>query len=263
MKDTRIATARPPESRWIRLEVGWQDTEWAVGLSAEARLCWVLLLCHVQAKGLRGTVAKAPLQVLARQWGVGEESIRQMLAVANQYRLVLDDGHTWTMGDPSPFVKDPTAAERVRAYRQRQREAAEAQPDLETAVTLRYATRPIQDQTIQDADAGELATQVLGILRQVPGFARATGATPAMVQQVIDDYAGTPVDWLDLAKLIAAKECELPNMKENSTHAKSPAASLRTYAATEARRVKESQARTERQLDQRSKQRLPEFMGDK
>lgn len=133
------------DARWFRLNVDWWEREWCLVLSSEARLCWVLLLGRIGSSGQRGSIPKSPIQLLARQWLVGEESIRQMLTAAIGAGELIDKDDSWTVSDPSIFAKDPTAAERKQAQRTREKgEVSQMSRDV-TDVTTQNSTE--QDST--------------------------------------------------------------------------------------------------------------------
>lgn len=124
---------------WIRLETSWALSEWLAPLSSEARLCWVMLLCHVKAQGQHGTCRALSPLVAARHWFVGEESVRQMLMAAEAHgALVVSEG-VWTISKWRDYQGDPTAAERQRRRRDRQKE-----PEQPQNVTLRHGCHALR-----------------------------------------------------------------------------------------------------------------------
>lgn len=106
------------ESRWFRNDVDWWEQEWILPLSSEAKHCYNLLLCRIGAVGQHGRAKKTPVMSLARQWFVGEESVRQMLIASTGAGTIIDDGEYWAVADPTIYSKDPTVAERVRRHRE-------------------------------------------------------------------------------------------------------------------------------------------------
>lgn len=131
------------DARWFRNDVDWWEQEWILPLSSEAKHCYNLLLCRIGAVGQHGRAKKTPVMSLARQWFVGEESVRQMLIAAIGAGAIIDDGEYWGVDDPTIYSKDPTVAERVR----RHRESKKGQ-DV-TNVTLRNGCN-VGNATIQD-----------------------------------------------------------------------------------------------------------------
>lgn len=75
-----------------------------------------------------------------------------------------------------------------------------------------------------------LETEVLGILRQVPGYARATGTRPHHLGEVFAEFHDVDAnDWPQIAKALRDDALERPALKENSTFAASPAGDLRLF----------------------------------
>lgn len=108
-------------SRWLRLNVDWHLSSWLIVLSAESRLAWVQLLCHVKTHGFSGEAKEIAPQAAERLWFVNEPSIRQMLTAAEQAgALVIEDG-TWKVANWKRYQGDETHAARQKRYRERQK----------------------------------------------------------------------------------------------------------------------------------------------
>lgn len=103
------------ESRWIRLNVDWSKTEWLFVLSAESKLVWLELLCYCKVYGNRrgACPSKSPL-VLSRLFGVGEESVVQLLAAAKNAGAVVMDGDMWVFTSWDKYQGPDTISKRVR-----------------------------------------------------------------------------------------------------------------------------------------------------
>ena len=117
--------------RWIRLDVGWEDSEWLHNLDGDAAGCWPRLLCLVKRDGVRGRLRRpSNLRVLAHQWRVPVETVEAMEQAAlegaddNPPALELDDGN-WVVTAWARYQEDPTAKERMRRMRRRQKEHPE------------------------------------------------------------------------------------------------------------------------------------------
>lgn len=105
-------------SRWLRLNIDWDDSPWVFTLHAELQLAWIKLLCHVKRDGTGGKVkALAPL-VAGRKWGVGEEAVTKMLqAGVNDGAIQSEDGY-WIITNWAKYQEfDRTASERKRRQR--------------------------------------------------------------------------------------------------------------------------------------------------
>lgn len=106
------------DSRWVRLNIDFDDSPWVFTMSAEGQLAWIKLLCHVKRDGRGGKVRALEPLVAHRKWGVGEEHIVKMLqAAVNDGALVIEDGK-WCLSNWSKYQEtDSTAAERKRRQR--------------------------------------------------------------------------------------------------------------------------------------------------
>lgn len=113
-------------SRWLRLNIDWDDSPWVFTLSPECQLVWIKLLCHVKRDGAGGKVkALAPL-VAARKWGVGEESVVKMIQAGINEGAIVFDGKTWRISSWDKYQgSDPTNAERQRRYRKNRNKTEE------------------------------------------------------------------------------------------------------------------------------------------
>lgn len=107
------------KSRWIRLNIDWHTSDWLVVLSAESRLAWVQLLCHMKAQGYAGRCKAINPLVAERMWFVNEPSIRQMLQAAEQSgALIVADG-AWEIPKWKEFQGDETNSKRQSEFKQR------------------------------------------------------------------------------------------------------------------------------------------------
>ena len=106
------------QGQWIKLTTDWDQSAWVAEMSPEARLCWVLLLCH--AKPNKGTFS-TPIKV---RWcfyhGVSEGAFDEMVAAAVAHGAMECNG-VWTITSYSDYQDYST--DRVRAFRERQRDA--------------------------------------------------------------------------------------------------------------------------------------------
>ena len=117
-------------SRWIRLDTTWDHSEWVAAMDPEAQLAWVKLLCHVKAHGYAGSVKRLTPAVAARVWGLRVTSVTEMEAAAIEDEALVIEDDEWIITSWSERQSDPTAAERMRRYRERQQEdTPEPPPD--------------------------------------------------------------------------------------------------------------------------------------
>jgi hypothetical protein len=85
------------KQRWIRVNVGWDDTEWISELSAEARLSWIMLLCHIKRDGVAGRCKVIADRVAAKKWGVKPNAVREMLEGARLDGAVYEAEGEWVV----------------------------------------------------------------------------------------------------------------------------------------------------------------------
>jgi hypothetical protein len=104
--------------RWIRLDVGWNDSDWLTDLSPGARLSWVLLLGYVKSVGVAGEVKAMGVKGAARAWNVPVKDVTAMLAAAHQDGAITTNDGAWRLTGWDKYQQtDPTAAERKRKQR--------------------------------------------------------------------------------------------------------------------------------------------------
>lgn len=105
--------------RWIRLDVGWDDSEWIAELSAGAQLAWIKLLCHAKRDGVKGQCKAVSHTVAARRWGVSRQDVDEMIEAGRiEGAIHLEDG-IWTLTTWTTYQGDPSNRERQRRFRQR------------------------------------------------------------------------------------------------------------------------------------------------
>lgn len=108
-------------SRWLRLNADWHLSDWLVVLSAESRLAWVQLLCHVKVNGFAGEVKSLHPAVAERLWFVNEPSIRQMLQAAEVAGAITITADTWIISKWKTYQGDETGADRQRRFKEKQK----------------------------------------------------------------------------------------------------------------------------------------------
>lgn len=109
-------------SRWIRLDVGFDDADWVFTLSEGSQLAWVKLLCYVKRDGIGGRAKIMSPMVAAKRWGVGEESVEKMIRAAEKDGAIVTSGGEWEVTGWTKYQDqhDPSNAERQRRYREKQ-----------------------------------------------------------------------------------------------------------------------------------------------
>lgn len=116
--------------RWIRLDATWEDSEWLDDLPGVSAGCWPRLLCLVKLAGIGGRLKRPSLKALARRWRVEVADIAALEdAAINDGALLVEEGDWVLTGWDEYQQPDRTAAERMRAYRERQKQEAEDTDD--------------------------------------------------------------------------------------------------------------------------------------
>jgi len=105
------------ERKWLKLYVGWSDSEWLASLDAGPRLCWPLVLEYVKCMG-SGGIATVRAQRIATFYNVPLEWIELLLSAATADGAVQLDGQKLTVLNWSDYQGDPTGAERVKRHRE-------------------------------------------------------------------------------------------------------------------------------------------------
>jgi hypothetical protein len=109
--------------RWIRLDIGWDDSEWVAELSPLAQLAWIKLLCHAKRDGIAGTCKALVPKVAARRWGVPLDAIQEMLDAGRREGAIHQDNGDWSLTAWDRYQVDNSNAARQRRWRERQRNA--------------------------------------------------------------------------------------------------------------------------------------------
>jgi len=105
------------ERKWLKLYVGWSDSDWLACLDAGPRLCWPLVLEYVKCMGSSGIVT-VRAQRIATFYNVPLEWIELLLSAATADGAVQLDGQKLTVLNWSDYQGDPTGAERKRRHRE-------------------------------------------------------------------------------------------------------------------------------------------------
>lgn len=224
--------------RWIKLNANWMESEWLIVLSAESRLAWVQLICYAKTNGFVGRVRSKSAMVFARQNFIGQESVEQMILAAKANGALEEIDGEWLLTGWAKHQGDETTSERSRRYRERQKEKTVT--GVTRDVTLeesrveekrREATTTNAGASAREKPPGDaFSGEILMILQEVPGYARATGTDPDKIGQVISDFPQVPKDaWHSVARELRDQALERPALKDNSVFAAPVAADLRKF----------------------------------
>lgn len=97
------------ESRWLRLNVDWDETPWVDELSNSAQLAWIKLLCHVKRDGLNGRARAQAIGIASRKWGIAKEFIEEMIAAAIANEALSDNEGRWIVRAWATYQNPETA----------------------------------------------------------------------------------------------------------------------------------------------------------
>jgi hypothetical protein len=110
-----------PPGRWIRLDVGWDTSEWLMFLGPAEQLAWIKLLCWVKTRGVSGACKALSPKAAGKVWGIAPSDVTAMLEAAREAGAVECDGEEWRIAKWDEYQKPDTGAkDRMRAYRERQ-----------------------------------------------------------------------------------------------------------------------------------------------
>lgn len=115
-----MADAGPPTGRWFRLNTTWSQSEWVAELEPAARLAWIELLGYVKAHGFDGRCRTVSAVVFGRMFGIPTKDAKAMLEAAHADGALETDGDDWVITGWKKHQGDPTAAKRMRRYREKQ-----------------------------------------------------------------------------------------------------------------------------------------------
>lgn len=102
--------------RWIRLDIGWENSDWLAPLSDSAKLAWIYLLGHTKAYGVCGAVKAMTPASAARTLRIPEADFAVMLEAGLADGAIISDGETW-MICAWDLYQNEGSAERQRRHR--------------------------------------------------------------------------------------------------------------------------------------------------
>jgi hypothetical protein len=102
--------------RWIRLDIGWEKSDWVADLTPASKLCWILLLGYVKAFGVCGSVRAMTHKGAAREFGVSESDFTAMLSAGVADGAIEATDKSWSILGWD-FYQNEGNAERQRRYR--------------------------------------------------------------------------------------------------------------------------------------------------
>jgi len=118
------------DSRWLRLDAGWMDSEWLAVLSPGARLSWVSLLSYTKLAGTKGSVKALSPAVAAKRWDIPEEDVQEMLdAAQSDGALSVDEDGDWIVTAWSRYQEPDSTANRRQRDRRRRLKTGEGWAD--------------------------------------------------------------------------------------------------------------------------------------
>lgn len=106
--------------RWIRLQVGWSDSEWIEPLDALAQFAWVKLMEHVKANGVRGRCKALSARVAGNKWKIPAKQVQAMLDAAHADGALNGGPGEWCITNWDAYQPmDASNAERQARHRAR------------------------------------------------------------------------------------------------------------------------------------------------
>ena len=122
-------------SRWIRLDVEWDESGWIDALDGQAAGCWPRLLCWVKLRGKKGQCKIPDRGTLARRWRVTRQAVVELMDAALQNGALRIDGELLIVVNWGEYQEpDSTASERKARQRERERQQKEGHGNV-TGVT--------------------------------------------------------------------------------------------------------------------------------
>lgn len=173
------------DTRWLRLDAGWMDSDWLAVLSPGARLAWVSLLSYCKLAGTKGSVKALSPIVASRRWDIPADDVSAMLdAATSDGALESDEDGDWVVTAWAHYQEpDKTAADRKR--RQRERESADVTPRHGMS---RRDTRDEDRDTVTDRDV----TRDRGVTRHATETETSTTHTNARARETADPPPSPP-----------------------------------------------------------------------
>lgn len=158
-------------SRWIRLNIDWDEAEWLAGLPWPVRAVWPVLLSHVKLTGLDGRCKAPIISRFAAAHDIPEEYVTALLSVTERYgTLRVTDGE-WVVKNWGLYQgKDARNAERQARHRASKKAAIEPNEARVTAlspVTLRYDRHATETMTVTESPS-EMAPAGAGAAKARP-----------------------------------------------------------------------------------------------
>lgn len=148
--------------RWIRLDVGWDTSDWLVELEPAAQLAWVKLLAWVKVHGKAGRTKAMSAVAAGKKWGIQPSDVTAMLEAAqgdHPKALAIVDGE-WVVTAWATYQEpDPTAARRKRDQRARDSHGMSRTSRRDTRDTGRDPSRDHRPPTETASPDGDARTR--------------------------------------------------------------------------------------------------------
>ena len=138
------------DSRWLRLNVDWDDSEWVNDLEPLGQLAWIKLMCHVKRDGHAGRVRALSTIVASRKWNIPKGAIEEMLSLAEACGALAIEGEAWVLLNWNKYQGDSTNSERQKRYREKtsgESNADNALREVCNAITVRATETETETET--------------------------------------------------------------------------------------------------------------------
>lgn len=190
------------DARWVRLNVGWDESSWLEDLPWAVRAVWPIILCHVKVFGSAG---RCPVPSWARFAGghdIPAEFVNALIDAATaDGALAIEDGYM-TVANWNTY-QGSDSAERVKSHRERRAmtEDVTGRNGAVTGVTLHGVTSGDETllchatetetgtgtKTETKAGRGVGETKLRSILMEVPAFAKSPPAAGKLAE-ILEDF---------------------------------------------------------------------------
>jgi len=193
------------DSRWVRLNVGWDESTWLEELPWAVRAVWPIILCHVKVFGSAGRCPVPSWARFARGHDIPSEFVNALVEAATaDGALIIEDGYM-TVSNWNAY-QGSDSAERVKSHRERRAKTDDVteRNNGVTGVTLQGVTS--DDETLPchatetgtETGTGTMTktpsgrgvgeTKLRSILLEVPAFAKSPPAA-GKLDELIEDFS--------------------------------------------------------------------------
>ncbi len=114
-----------PDNRYMKLNLGWADSDWVSEMSDGGKLAWVFLIGYCKSLGIGGRVKAISVTSFARRHFISESSAKEGLTKALEHGAITAEDDLWVFPTWRKHQGDETGTERQRRYRNRKNKVEE------------------------------------------------------------------------------------------------------------------------------------------